>query len=258
LALLAAPAWADWNEGDPYKMHYPQLPDPFGWDVSFAQTPLADDWECSQTGPVDDIHIWLSFQGDRAPGPEPFGGVFGSVTIWSNVPAGVDPVLPWSHPGEALWGMSVDTRMPNVSLRPYASGDQGWFDPVTGLAVSGDHTGIWQLNIDPAFDPSVGVAPFVQQRGEVYWLEFNLTAFDDQNPVPMEVGWKTSKSPHFMDDAVYLFGTGPPPPWRELRDPFTSQSLDLAFVITGIPEPATVVLMMLGVVGVVALSRRRA
>jgi hypothetical protein len=80
---------ADWNPNDPYKMHFPQLPDPNGWDVAFAwQDPgvpgigqpaqrvpnfLADDWRCSETGPVSDVHFWLSMQGDLSTGtPPPF------------------------------------------------------------------------------------------------------------------------------------------------------------------------------------------
>ena len=42
-------AVADWNEGDGHKMHYPQLPDPNGWDVDFHDWMLADDWQCSES-----------------------------------------------------------------------------------------------------------------------------------------------------------------------------------------------------------------
>ena len=57
IALLAVPAAADWEPGMPFKMHYPQLPDPMGWDVKFTDPiVLADDWRCTQTGPVDDVH----------------------------------------------------------------------------------------------------------------------------------------------------------------------------------------------------------
>ena len=68
LVFLAAPAAGDWNYGEPYKMHFPQLPDPNGWDVAFLHegnpTRLADDWVCSQTGAVDDIHFWCSWEQD--------------------------------------------------------------------------------------------------------------------------------------------------------------------------------------------------
>jgi len=40
-------------------MHYPQLPDTDGWDVD-ATMPITvvDDWTCSETGWVKDIHFW--------------------------------------------------------------------------------------------------------------------------------------------------------------------------------------------------------
>ncbi|MCJ7578787.1 MAG: hypothetical protein MUO91_10085, partial [candidate division Zixibacteria bacterium] len=46
-----------------HKMHFPQLPDLEGWDV-YAVYPktLADDWKCSATGPVTDIHFWGSWK----------------------------------------------------------------------------------------------------------------------------------------------------------------------------------------------------
>ena len=34
---------ADWEPGDGHKMHYPQLPDPNGFDISFSDWWLGDD-----------------------------------------------------------------------------------------------------------------------------------------------------------------------------------------------------------------------
>src|SRR5512137_3002215 len=68
--LVAVSARADWNVGDPYKMHYPQLPDlsPNGLDVkATAPKILADDFLCTQTGPITDVHIWGSWLYDRLP-----------------------------------------------------------------------------------------------------------------------------------------------------------------------------------------------
>ena len=58
----------DGNEIINHEMHFPQLPDPNGWDVNFT-TPkfLADDWKCSGSGPVSDIHFWVSHQDDVIP-----------------------------------------------------------------------------------------------------------------------------------------------------------------------------------------------
>lgn len=71
--LIAPPAVADWIPGDPFKMHNPQLPDPIGWDVfntynDLVQPPvvvfLADDWRCTETGEINEIHIWGSWRRD--------------------------------------------------------------------------------------------------------------------------------------------------------------------------------------------------
>jgi len=55
-SLLGA-AGADWSPGDPFKMHFPQMPDEAGWDVNSTQPLIvADDWRCTETGWVKDIH----------------------------------------------------------------------------------------------------------------------------------------------------------------------------------------------------------
>ena len=63
LLLLVPSANADWVSGDGYKMHFPQFPDESGWDVN-ATWPviLADDWLCSDTGWIKDIHFWGSWR----------------------------------------------------------------------------------------------------------------------------------------------------------------------------------------------------
>ena len=58
-------AIADWDPDDGHKMHFPQEPDPNGWDVNFHDWMLGDDWKCSETGPVTDIHFWISWRGDE-------------------------------------------------------------------------------------------------------------------------------------------------------------------------------------------------
>ncbi len=116
---------ADWE----HKMHFPQEPDPLGWDVNadylydgVSARILADDWMCSETGLIENVRFWGSWQGDN----------IGTITqfylyIYSDVPAGVD--APYSHPGSYLWGMNLfegDFTVTEV----FPSSDQGWFDPV--------------------------------------------------------------------------------------------------------------------------------
>jgi hypothetical protein len=153
-------AEADWFPGDGHKMHFPQLPDPFGWDVAFEATDgneleLADDWECSETGPVSDIHFWISWQ----------GGVVGTidriqVEIYSDNPLGP---LGYSEPNELLWSRFFSPGEWTELL--YGTGGQGWFDPHTGFWVYPDHDEFYQINIAGFTDP------FIQEVGKIYWLK---------------------------------------------------------------------------------------
>jgi hypothetical protein len=66
------------------KMHYPQLPDEYGWDVN-ATYPLvlADDWQCTETGYIKDIHFWGSYLNDLP------GEILGFIlSIHKDIPAG--------------------------------------------------------------------------------------------------------------------------------------------------------------------------
>ena len=95
LLISAPPAWSDWDPGDPYKMHYPQLPDlDNGIDVAHTAD-LADDFLCTGSGPITDIHIWTSRVGDV------FWEIPFVLEIWSNNPGEPNG---FSFPQEKLWG----------------------------------------------------------------------------------------------------------------------------------------------------------
>lgn len=241
MASSAAIVQADWNIGDPYKMHYPQLPDMNGTDVAFTDGMLADDWLCTESGPVSDIHLWVSWKDDR------IGQIQGiGVSIWSDEPA--SPTGAFSHPKDLLWqgtfGPGGPTQ-PGFTVRHWGDGLQGWLYPPTAYTPA-NHFGVWQVNIDPILDP------FIQVQGTIYWLGVQMFVAPGDTGLPQpEVGWKTSRD-HFNDDAVFAFVPGQ---WQELFEPpIFQESADLAFVIT--PEPTTLVLLGLG--GLAALRRRGA
>lgn len=239
-------AWGDWRVGDPFKMHYPQLPDPAGLDVNFTWPKvLADDWLCIETGPVSDIHLWLSIQGLQQP-PIPVPAIQ-SIQVWifSDQPA--DPPR-YSQPKDLLWAAEFPGAAAprgRVTIVGPELGEQGWYDPNLQELIPFDHVAYWQVNITDIADP------FVQQAGTIYWLAVSVTMSPNWIEMGLgKAGWKTSLQ-HFQDDAVW--SDGPQGPWHELIDPRTGQSIDLAFVIT--PEPATVGL--LGVGGLLMLVGRR-
>lgn len=232
--LMAGPAQADWDLGDSHKMHFPQLPDPNGWDVKANYSKvLGDDWLCTQTGPVDDVHFWGSWYNDVI-GPVRWY----SVRIFSDIPAG-EGDHPYSEPGELLWSRVFYPD--EVTVRPWGTGEQGWYDPNIPLYSKPNHHQTYQYNIENIENP------FIQEEGKIYWLVITVESNYG------EWGWKTSLN-HWNDDGVWRdeFPNEPPTPWRELRDPITGESLDMAFVIT--PEPAEVVFLALGSL---LLRRRR-
>jgi hypothetical protein len=169
---------------------------------------LGDDWECSESGPVNDIHFWISWLGDKV---HDISWI--KVSIYTNQPG-----PPYSKPKDLKWTRTFDAGQFTIEGPWY--GDQGWYFPPQ--YYPNDHKQYWKINIDCIDDP------FYQEACNIYWLVIEMPFF-----YPDGVGWKTSKD-HFMDAAVY----GWHPDWLPLFDPITHEPLDFAFIITREPEPA--------------------
>ncbi len=209
-----------WQRGDLHKMHWPQLPDlsAAGTDVSLSDAVLADDFRCSATGPVRDIHIWASFLDDTPPKEGP-NSLTLELRIYSDVPADGKT---WSRPGELLWQQTFSPDQYTVSV--IHDGPENWYDPVMNSFLANNHRRAYQCDFCAA-------EPFVQQEGNVYWLAVSLP---DPN-VSGGFGWKTtSRQWQWNDRAAYL----PPDSsdWLAMDYPqghgYAGQPLDLAFVIT--------------------------
>jgi hypothetical protein len=140
MLVLAPMARADWNYGDPYKMHFPQLPTQQGqgW---IGSNLLADDWECTASGPVTDIHFW-TFNDPI----QPFVPVY--VTISTNSP--LNETRPYSCPEYQVWGRYFQPG--EYTIRPW-------------MSENAQH---WQFNIEDIPEP------FVQTKGEIYWLGLRI------------------------------------------------------------------------------------
>jgi hypothetical protein len=206
---------ADWDPGDGNKMHFPQPPDEAGWDVYTSDmNSIGDDWMCSESGWVKEIHFWGSWYADDV-------GSIGSfrIGICADIPAN-PPDNPYSRPGQLLWDKMIPMNM--VTVRSLTSPTpQGWYTPSTGDYIPDDHTQYFQYNI---FLPDT--LWFWQEEGTIYWLViFANTSMNEF------WGWKSSIE-NWNDNAVYwdpLFMS-----WYPMSEPpgFTDP-LDLAFVING-------------------------
>ncbi|MBP7937104.1 MAG: hypothetical protein KA354_20865 [Phycisphaerae bacterium] len=198
-----------------------------GVDVNNARVELADDFKCTMSGPITDIHIWTSFLHDILP-PEGPASLGFTLTLYADVPA-APPLVPYSHPGIALWKKHFAPGEYKAGLCLHERAEW-WHDPVTGEWQFPGDTQIYQydfyINKDEAFR---------QREGTIYWLGVKYKADD----ALFLLGWKSSLE-HWNDDACYMDLTQPVPGWKELRyggnHPMARESMDLAFALTGIFE----------------------
>jgi len=184
---------------DDYKMHYPQLPDEDGWDVyatagltqpQYPQVCLADDWLCTEAGPVSDIHFWGSWLNDTV-------GTITSfiIAIYTDIPAEQNPDG-YSKPGECLWertfypGEWTEVRIDS----PYL---QGWYDPSAGYYIENDHNTYYQYNIVDITEP------IIQEKGTIYWLSISASVKEMAALQPLW-GWKSTED-HWNDDACWSY-----------------------------------------------------
>ncbi|MCE5341540.1 MAG: GEVED domain-containing protein [Planctomycetaceae bacterium] len=220
ILCLSSLVYADWNQGDTYKMHFPQYPQiDNGWDVCLCCQSLADDFLCTETGTIDDIHIWVSFQGDIPVD-------LGDPSIWDITIRAYDLVSP-GNIGPILWSYTGGS----IAIRQWSSGIQGWYCPSPpSLQIPNDHQGVWQINFTNLYEP------MVQTQGQMYWLVIKVNLPFQPPPA---VGWKTANLmtyPPPYTGLIYGANARWQMPgasaWNPII-PLQTTTRDLAFVITG-------------------------
>ncbi len=186
------PVECDWQPGDPYKHHYPQLPDETGWAVNATQPMiLAEDFMCMETGWIKDFHFWGAWKNED----EGIVQLF-VLSIHEDIPAEQNPDG-YSKPGATLWELEVE-QFDFTPVDPPTM--EGWYDPATGEVINNDHYAYWQYNIclpEPNW--------FWQDSGTIYWVNISAIVVDPQTTT---WGWKSTQD-HWNDDAVWAY-------WGEL------------------------------------------
>ncbi|MGD0077411.1 MAG: right-handed parallel beta-helix repeat-containing protein [Sedimentisphaerales bacterium] len=198
-----------------------------GVDIRFDRSDgfnrlLADDFLCTQTGPIRKVRLWGSWHNDVRCQIKKI-----HLSIHNDKPASENYGM--SEPNTLLWSKDINATDINETL--YYTVPEWWWDPYTSMFGNypGD-TQIWQ------YDINIPYHAFVQQGDSnhpiVYWLDAyaELDPMDPNFPMA-QFGWKTS-SQHWNDDAVWL---NPQYMWNELSywsgHPYYTDSIDLAFGI---------------------------
>ena len=196
-----------------------------GWDVKDSRNSivLADDFACTTTGPITDIHIWGSWLSNLHGAITNFWlGIYDDVPAVTNFASGI--VTP-SHPGtNLLWQQSfLPTQF---AENPYATGSELFYDPTTQSVIGNDTQAYYYC-----FYPT---NPFVQQgqvsRPTNYWLAARAQLAPDQSLY----GWKTSLRA-YNDAAVWgtVGANGlPTGNWQSMTNSQTQQPINLAFKLT--------------------------
>ena len=227
---------------EPHKMHFPQFADTFGIDISCADPiVLADDWTCTKSGPADRIRFWFSARNDWFDPYLPLTDQIANihVSVHNNIPDYDYEGPLYSMPDSVLWMADFAADDPEITITEYAFGLQAWYDPMTEEYLPDDHYNIYECAIENI------EYPFLQEEGEVYWLDVSIMSAYPGNP-ELAFGWKTAdmmrypadyRGRRYMDDAVWadiLY-----PDWVNMTypaGPDSGESLDLAFVVGTMPQ----------------------
>ena len=221
LSLIVATSVTVLADGDVgyHGIKWAQLPDESNGAIAVmcieGDIELADDFLCTETGLITDIHVWGSWFADGYPKDPP---VFW-IGIYSDIPEvpDVSHSMPDDLLEEYIFGPGEYTVGPPTSY------NGKYYHPMGG---SVDTTQMHQYNFYIPIEDA-----FPQEQGTIYWLSvLEIDAYQDD----FWWGWNIAQyGERWNDDAVYWYDEK----WYELEypygHPYADQSMDLAFVITG-------------------------
>lgn len=190
---------------------------------------LADDFVCTNTGPISDIHLWGSWLNNQP--------LTNSLTFWialfSDQPTNANN--PFSHPNILLWSQCFTPG--EYAEESVGTGTENFLDPGPP-SIIGPEQQIWYYCFNPSPPPiQYGTATAPSN----YWLAVYATL--PSTSLPYYYGWKTTTNVQH-DISVHTVWTLPPCPtnltgitlggWTPnyAPSPAAPQPLDLAFKLT--------------------------
>lgn len=170
----------------------PDLKAYYGWDEKSIRGDtqiVADDFPCTDSRPITDIHWWGSYPGWLESTPPSDAPSAFQIGIWTDVPAGVTE---WSHPGVMIWQYYVSRADANETFDGF-----DWYD---GLIQDS----CFKYDINLPMDQW-----FYQETGNnVYWVSI-AAIYDTIHHFSW--GWKT-RPKQFNDNAVIVYKPTDPIP----------------------------------------------
>jgi hypothetical protein len=200
---------------------------------------LADDYQCTFTGPVTGIDLWGGYYADITPagGPDYIEFV---LSIRADIPA--PSRSGYSMPGKVLWTKTF--KRGQFTVQASACDKQPYFSQCSGDSLPYSHQRSFKYSF--TIDPSEA---FVQTGSTanpvVYWLSVQARVTRIP-PATIRFGWQTSATT-WNDDAVWAKGQEPySGTWQKLPYPSVhrraGQPTAMAFVITTSDQSTTEVI----------------
>lgn len=204
----------------------------------------ADDWVCADGLPIIELRWWGSYWTPPSPGnyiyysdglsnatPGTNGFLIG---IFANAPA--DGNIPFDRPGTPIVAMNF--------------GPDKFTESKIGEVNTPVPTDIYEYSVkledgDPIHGPA---GPFAQEQGKKYWL--GILALMPPADTDRQWGWRQAE---VVSGAFAVQATDPTNPtlWY-----YPCGGVDLAFELTVVPEPASLVALMAGLTGLAGCIRR--
>ncbi len=202
--------------------------------VVFAQWPpavatgvvAANDFPCTVTGPITEIHVWGGWYQDYVPADLTF-----VLSIHDNVPVARGG---GGGPGDLLW--MREFSQVEFTAQPYANVLEGFYDPSGDYYEPGTDTICWEY---------IFYVPAGEQFTQLGTVGSPITYWLDVQALPAEeayFGWKTTTlADQWSSMSFWTEGSEPAAgPWAPLFYPggheLTGAPLDLAFAIYGLED----------------------